>query len=268
MNDLVFIASKLAHVLVEPDSLLVLALALGATSLWRWPRFGRWLVSVSAAVLVVGSFLPVGIWLLAPLENRFSRPGPETLAEVEGIIVLGGAAQPDIAEARQALALNRHAERIAEMAMLARRFPDIPIIVAAGSGDVRGERATEAAAIAPYLDALGIAPSRVTLEPVSRNTYENAVESRLRIRPESGARWLLVTSAFHMPRAMGVFRAAGWDPVAYPVDYLVSGRERWPVLAPAAHWRDLRLAAHEYAGLLGYYLAGYSNTLFPDPRKD
>ena len=154
------------------------------------------------------------------------------------------------------------------MAMLARHFPDIPIIVAAGSGDVRGERATEAAAIAPYLEALGIAPSRVTLEAVSRNTFENAVESWRRIGPEPGGRWLLVTSAFHMPRAMGVFRAAGWDPVPYPVDYLVSGQERWPVLAPAARWLDLRLAVHEYAGLLGYYLAGYSNTLFPGPRKD
>ena len=268
MNDLLFIASKLLNVLWMPDSLLVLVLAAGAVALWLWPRFGRWLVTVSVAALLLISSLPIGIWLLAPLEDRFPRPEAAKLSHVDGIILLGGAVQPGIMESRRVLSLNRHAERVVETSILARKFPDAPVLYSGGSADVRGERQTEAAAIAPYLGALGIAADRVTLEGASRNTYENAVESWRRIRPAKDERWLLVTSAFHMPRAMAVFRAAGWNPVAYPVDYLSTGEERWPVLAPAGHWSDLRLALHEYVGLLAYYVAGYSSELFPGPRKE
>jgi len=268
VSDVLFAVSKLLNFLWTPDSLLVLVLGIGTAALWFWPRVGRWLVTAGVAVFAIGSFLPVGIWLLAPLEDRFPRPGPDELGRVDGIIVLGGAVQPEITHTRAALALNRHAERIVEMAMLARRFPQVPIVYAGGSGDVRGERPTEAAAISPYLAALGISPERVRLENASRNTFENAVETWNRSRPAPDERWLLVTSAFHMPRAIGVFRAAGWDPVAFPVDYLGSGRERWPMLAPAGHWADLRLAAHEYVGLLAYRAAGYSNALLPGPRKE
>lgn len=268
MSDILFAISKLLNALWLPDSLLVLVLAGATVLLWRRPATGRWLVSGCVAVLAIGSLLPVGIWLLAPLENRFPRPDGDELGRVDGIIVLGGAVQPETTEARRTLTLNRHAERIVEMAMLARRFPRVPIVLAGGSGDVRGERPSEAAALGPYLTALGIAPDRIMLESRSRNTFENAVETWAHSRPSAGERWLLVTSAFHMPRAMGVFRAAGWNPVAFPVDYLGSAQERWPVLAPAAHWSDLRLAAHEYVGLLAYYAAGYSNELFPGPRKE
>jgi len=268
MSDLLFIVSKLAHTLVEPDSLLVLAVVAGAACLWWRPRLGRIIVSAAAAVLLTLSVLPVGAWLLAPLENRFPRPDLEQLGRIDGVVVLGGAVRTGIAEDRGVLALNRYAERIAEMLILARRLPEAKLIYAGGSGDIRGEGISEAAALAPYLEPLGLPTGRIVLESASRNTYENALETWRIARPQPGERWLLVTSSYHLPRSMGVFRSAGWDPIAYPVDYQSSENRRLLVLAPVRHWQDLNLAAHEYAGLLSYYWAGYSSSLFPGPGKD
>lgn len=90
MSDIVFLLSKLLHVLLEPDSLLILLLCLGAALMWRWIRLGRWIVSVATALLVLISVLPLGQWLLMPLENRFPQPVIESMPAPDGIIVLGG----------------------------------------------------------------------------------------------------------------------------------------------------------------------------------
>jgi uncharacterized SAM-binding protein YcdF (DUF218 family) len=267
VSDIVFLLSKLLHVLLEPDSLLILLLCLGAALMWRWIRLGRWIVSVATALLVLISVLPLGQWLLMPLENRFPQPVIESMPAPDGIIVLGGAIQTSIAGARGTLALNEYAERIAQLVIFAHRYPQARLVYSGGSADIRRERPTESAGLAPYLAPLGLEPARVALESSSRNTYENAVETRRLIQPNPGERWLLVTSAAHMPRSVGVFRGVGWDVIPYAVDYHTSGRERWPSLAPAPNWQQLRFAAHEYIGLLSYYLAGYSQTLFPGPQE-
>jgi uncharacterized SAM-binding protein YcdF (DUF218 family) len=267
VSDIVFILSKLLHVLLEPDSLLLLLLCLGTGLLWRWIRLGRWIVSLATALLVLISVLPLGHWLLMPLEDRFPQPAIETMPDPTGIIILGGAVQPAIAGVRGTLALNEYAERIAQLVILSHRFPKARLVYAGGSADIRRERPTESAVLAPYLAPLGLNPGRVTLESASRNTYENAVETKRLIQPNPGERWLLVTSAAHMPRSVGVFRGVGWNVIPYPVDYHTSGQERWPSLAPAPNWQQLRFAAHEYIGLLSYYLAGYSQTLFPGPQE-
>ena len=214
------------------------------------------------------SVFPIGAWLLLPLEERFPRPALAGMAPPDGIVVLGGAVDPQVADARGVLALKEYGERIAEMVMLARRFPNARLVHSGGSADIRRAAPTEAAALAPYLEPLGIDPARVLLEAESRNTYENAVFSYRAVQPRPGERWLLVTSAAHMPRSVGVFRGVGWQMIPFPVDYQTSRRERWPVMAPAGHWRQLRLAVHEYIGLLSYYLAGHSPSLFPGPMED
>ena len=116
-------------------------------------------------------------------------------------------------------------------------------------------------------EALGIAPDRITAEEQSRNTIENAVFSRLIAQPKPGERWLLVTSAFHMPRAIAAFRAAGFPVEAYPVDW----RTRGPIDATrlfssvAVGLAQTDLAMHEWVGLLAYRLTGKTTELFPAP---
>jgi uncharacterized SAM-binding protein YcdF (DUF218 family) len=171
----------------------------------------------------------VGNLLALPLEQRFQCAkitAPETLT---GIIVLTGTKN-----------------RLAEAGQLARRYPQLQVVV---SG------ATEMPSVLAELGG-GIEPSRVVLEMRSRNTFENSRYSTDLIRPNASERWLLVTGALHMPRAIGAFRMAGFDVEPWPVDDLASND---PSLAKAAF--------HEWLGLFVYWILGRTNSVFPSPAS-
>ena len=137
--------------------------------------------------------------------------------------MLGGALSPDVSHARNTVALNEAAERLTAVAELARRYPDARIIFSGGSGAVIFDERPEAEFALRLLETLGVAPGRVVAEDKSRNTVENARFSRELAQPKPGERWLLVTSAYHLPRAVGVFRKAGFPVEAYPVDWRTRG---------------------------------------------
>jgi uncharacterized SAM-binding protein YcdF (DUF218 family) len=111
---------------------------------------------------------------------------------------------------------------------------------------------------------IGVPVERMTFEKTSRNTYENAVYSADIMRPTPQEKWLLVTSAWHMPRAMGCFRKAGWNIYPAPTGYFTSGD-----YTPHYYFRfdeqlrDLTTAVHEYVGLLAYWWMGRTSALWP-----
>ena len=123
--------------------------------------------------------------------------------------------------------------------------------------------------IANYFKTIGIDPARVMIEDRSRTTFENAVFSRALANPKPGERWLLVTSAWHMPRSVGVFRKAGFDVTAYPVDYR-TGSTWWDQEIFASMSEGLRrldVGAKEWTGLVAYHFAGLTSALLPAPQR-
>ena len=164
--------------------------------------------------------------------------------------------------------MNGAAERVIGGIELARRFPKARVVYSGGSGNLIEHAVPEAPIAGPLLERFGIAPDRITLESVSRTTDENARFTRKLVSPKPGERWLLVTSAYHMPRSIGVFRKAGFDVEAYPVDWRTRG---WIDAGQPFNRLTLGLArtdtaVHEWVGLLAYWLAGRSDALFPAPR--
>ena len=261
-----FVFSKILGFLGAPSNLIIAFGILGVL-LVRTPlaRAGRWLVIGSLLLLALIGFAPVGNALIIPLEQRFpvwdlARGAPT------GIVVLGGAITPDVAVACDGVALNEAAELMTAAVELARRYPDARIIFSGGEGNLLyGANESEVALKLP--ERLGVAPGRVVTEDRSRNTWENAVFSRRIAMPKLGERWLLVTSAYHMPRAVGVFQKAGFVVEAYPVDWRTRGTR--DLLRPSATVGDgLRrtdTAVREWSGLLIYWLSGKSSELFPGP---
>jgi uncharacterized SAM-binding protein YcdF (DUF218 family) len=257
-----FVAHQVLGVLARPLTDLVLLTLLALLARRRWLRLccaAAWL-----AVLV----LPVQQWAAAPLENRFVRPSPP--AHVDGVVVLGGATNPIIAAERGIPALNGTAERMTEMASLARRYPDAKILFTGGYATLLPKSLsgglTEADVAQRLMEQLGVPPERLLYEARARDTWENAVFSKALAHPAAGEVWLLVTSAIHMPRAVAVFRAAGWDIVPYPVAYETPNRFWLAALASLADKdRVLEDAGHEWAGLLTYRLEGRTRTLLPAP---
>ena len=265
-----FPLSKILGFFAIPSNLVVSIGVLGLLLLpTRFARAGRALACASLIVLAILGLSPVGNALIIPLEERFPR-WDATRGAPDGIIVLGGAISPDVSSARDEVALNEAAERLTVAAELARRYPDARIVFSGGSGALIYDEGAEAPLALRLLESFGIPRTRIALEDRSRNTVENAVLSKAIAQPKPGERWLLVTSAHHLPRAVGVFRKAGFPVEAYPVDWRTRGPE--DALRPFASVGDgLRrsdTAVREWVGLAVYWLTGRSSELFPAPTQD
>lgn len=265
-----YAASKLALFLLLPSTLafgsLFAGLGLAATG-WR-PRLGWRLVWGGVLAVLIGGLLPLGNALMLPLEQRFSGvPQPAAGDGFSGIIILGGFEDPWVSSGRGGLAVNEAAERLTEGVRLARMWPQAKVVFTGGSAAVLFKQEAAGGAVRRFLLDMGIAADRIVIEDRSRTTHENALLTRSLVKPEPGQRWVLVTSAWHMPRAVGVFRQAGFDVIPYPVDYRTSGPRdlmRTFERIPAGLDR-LDVAAREWIGLLAYWLAGRSSALFPAP---
>jgi len=255
--------SKIFWTAVQPGNFLVLLLALGMIGMWFGRRRARSLVTLVTLAFVAILVLPLGGWAIVPLEERF--PQPALPPHVDGIILLGGAVNIAVTEAHGQIALNRYAERITASAALARRFPDAKLLISGGDSRVVPGENTEAEITRSLLLSLGMPDSQMLIEKQSRNTYENAVYSKALAKPQPGQVWLLVTSSFHMPRAVGCFRAVGFDVLPYPVDYQTAD-------LPGMGWSFtgeldvLELALHEWVGLASYRVLGRVSSLFPGPE--
>lgn len=257
-----FILSKLLDVFLFPSNAIgFLALAGLVLAVLGFRRAGGYALGLAAVGLLALGWLPIGSAALLVLENRF--PQPQIGSKVTGIVVLGGEIDTHISAERNRIVLTDAAERLTKTAELSRRYPDARIILSGGLSD-RGR--TESALARDLLVSIGVPAERIEIEERSRNTCENATQSKAVARPAPGDVWLLVTSAFHMPRAVACFRAAGFPIVPYPVDYYVSPpdlRRLMPTITAGLDNADG--AAHEWLGLLAYHLAK-GTELFPAPE--
>lgn len=262
---MLFVASKVFWAVAQPAALLLAGLLAGTALLFtRWRAAGRIVVSVTAAAALALTVTPLGPWLLRPLEDRF--PGPERLpAHVDGIIVLGGAADAWVSHARGQPNVRASADRLIAGAMLARRYPEAKVLFTGGSARIGGGP-DEATPSRQILEALGVPGERLLVEDRSRNTWENARFSLPLAGPTAGETWLLVTSASHMPRAVGIFRRVGWRVIPYPVDYETTGDPSPPPPYSLRGGLELAsLAMQEWCGLVAYRLLGRTDRLFPGP---
>ena len=261
-----FALSKILWIILSPASLLVLLLGAGLvlenSSRVSLKKTGRLLCFLVVFCLAAIAILPVGDWALAPLENRFAFNPPN---QVDGIIVIGGDEKPQISEARgQPVALDSMRRYVMFLDM-ARRYPNAKLVFSGGSSLLNPIAATLDSDVAQKIMAdIGVPTDRVIFERKSRNTYENAVYSANILHPEGSQNWLLVTSAWHMPRAIGCFRKAGWNVFAVPTGYFTTGEYRmYPAFRFAEQMQLLTLAFHEYVGLIFYRLSGRTTALWP-----
>jgi uncharacterized SAM-binding protein YcdF (DUF218 family) len=263
-----FYVSKIFWMIASPINLLLLAALIGVLLCFGpRARFGRGLALAAILILAVAATLPLGALLIAPLEDRFPLPQPD-LAAPEGIIVLGGAIDDGVSRARGETVFDEGGERLTEAVVLAKRFPKARVVYTSGSSSFTGETSTEALQARKLMSQMGIAPERVTIEDKSRNTDENARFTAAIVHPEPSQRWIVVTSAFHMPRAMGLFEKAGFHPIAYPVAFRTRGQ--WPAdlrlrFDPVRSLRTFEIAVHEWVGLAAYWASGRIDHLFPGP---
>ncbi|WP_374450086.1 YdcF family protein [Stella sp.] len=261
-----FVLGKIFWYLTQPGNLLLLLLVAGWLLLLAGARrAGHLLLALGLGAMLAVAVLPVGSWLLRPLEDRFPA-APAVAGRVDGIVVLGGSIDSWISSARDRPTLTEYADRMTSAAALARQHPEARILVTSGEAAILPEGVSEAPYMRRLLAELGIDEGRITIEGASRNTAENARAARRLVDPGPGERWLLVTSAFHMPRAVGCFRRLGWDVVPWPVDYKTTGRGGIGFGFNLRAGLDrVHVGLKEWMALVAYRLLDHTDTLFPGP---
>jgi uncharacterized SAM-binding protein YcdF (DUF218 family) len=218
-------------------------------------------------LLALATLLPVGSLLTRALESRFP-PWDSARGAPDGIIVLGGGIAPALSRAYDRPLVTSDAGRIVALAKLAHDYPNARIVYAGGNPDLFDDGLDEGKFVYRLLDDFGIARERVTIEPRSRNTFENAAFSKELIKPKPGERWLLVTSAQHMPRAVGCFRQVGFPVEAYPVAWRVGPQASlMPSFYLSAELARLDSATHEWIGVIAYWLTGRTGELLPGAAR-
>jgi uncharacterized SAM-binding protein YcdF (DUF218 family) len=250
-----------------PSNLLALSAVLGFVLLALRLRVGAIVAAVSLAAIAVAALGPLGNMLLTPLEQRFPD-GQYPTENIDGIIVLGGSYDTESHSYLSTIVLQEDTEPLAVMVDLARRYPKAEIIFSGGSEDPK-DTVSEAKTVKGYFTSFGIAPDRILIEGRSQTTAENARFTANLLHPAPRSRWLLVTSGYHMPRAVGAFRQAGLDVVAFPAGLRTHGwRDMWrPESTATDNLRRVDIGVHEWVGLLDYKLKGYSSEWFPAPGR-
>ena len=259
MDTIFFLLAKLVGALIRVETWIVIALALIVLAqLLQRRRLALALSASTLLTLLTLGILPLGDLLLQPIERAY--PANPTLTRVDGIIVLGGGEAARVAAFWRQTQVNEAGDRYVAALALARRFPRSQVLFTGGSGalrDLLGPGSAEATMAAEVFREQGIAPDRLLLEGQARNTAENARLSLALAAPAPGEVWVLVTSAFHMPRAMRSFEAAGWTGVvAYPVDYRTAAFRDGMGWDLAGNLAVLNTAIKEQVGQLGYRLTG------------
>jgi uncharacterized SAM-binding protein YcdF (DUF218 family) len=261
--------SKAFWFLAEPvQLLLVVALAGVGLAATRYARTGRLVAGGAILGLSLCLLTPIGAVVMHPLEDRFSTP-PENLAEPSGIIVLGGSISLPRTETSGQVVLAADASRLTAGVELARRYPRARLIFTGGNGSLIQPEPSEASAARRLWEALGVPQSQMLFETRSRNTWENALFTRDLVMPKPDDAWVLVTSAWHMPRSVGIFRSVGFSVIPYPVDrHTLGGNlDWWPQASIVERLFMLDAAVREWIGLVAYRLTGKTDELFPRPRE-
>jgi uncharacterized SAM-binding protein YcdF (DUF218 family) len=271
MDSLFFYLSKLVWLVTAPDmlwlELLILAFLMAGTA--RFRKAGRRLAALLLVLAVLVVATKPAQWVARPLENRF--PHPAWPACVDGILMLGGGEKPLITAGRGVPEIDSAAPRLFAAVELLRRYPEARLIFTGGSGDPLAPEPSEASTVKAVLEQLGVDLGRVRFEDRSRNTWENEVNAMAMAmaEPKPEQRWVLVTSALHMPRSVGIARQLGWAMLPWPVDYSTLPDE---TLHSEGHFGkyldEVDIAFREWLGLLAYRLSGRSAELFPAPEPE
>lgn len=267
---MIFFLSKALWALASPAGLLAITLLAAFLAARRRPGLSRGLVGTALVMVLALLLTPLDHWVVDPLQHRFPAANDLELDRVDGIIVLGGAISNTDLPFNGLPGLSDAAERVPAFFILAQRYPQAKLVFAGGGGGIPAPQGVSEADSARVLfKAMGIAEDRVIYERNSRTTWENAQFSKAIVQPQPGERWLLVTSAWHMPRAVGCFRASGWPVIAWPVDYIGYYWRPWFGFEAPARLTTLNYAIKEWIGLVSYHLMGRTDAWLPrETRSD
>tara|TARA_Y100001970_G_C14194031_1_gene837060 strand:- start:419 stop:1198 length:780 start_codon:yes stop_codon:yes gene_type:complete len=209
---------------------------------------------------VVGVF-PTGNFLLFKLEKNYPSL-LEVPYNLDGILILGGPSSSGLTSNHNQVNFNDGGERLTESTFIIKKYQPKKIIFSGGSVHQSFEN-SHAYVAKIFFSQMGIDVAKIDFEYKSRNTFENLVYSFEIANPKKYENWLLITSSFHMTRAINIAEKLGWNFTPYPVDFKV--KKKFHSYKPSMHilnnFNAFNLASHEYIGLISYYFLGRTDKI-------
>lgn len=250
-----FVVSKLLSAITQPMFWLAFWWVLALLMLVRWRRLATAMLWGGLAVMGLLGFQALPDALLRPLENRYPVPTAAVVERQVGVIVLGGAVgHPDSFEAHGQVPLGEGAERMTVPVGLLRQHLGLELVFSGGEGRLLVTGVTESHLAEVFYQQQGLDMARVRLENGSRTTRENAQQVARMLGERCKQPWLLVTSAWHMPRSMVEFEAVDCRVTPYPVDFRTghtTSLNEYSLAHSLVRWQ---VALHEWLGLFVYGL--------------
>lgn len=259
-----FLASKIFWAIAAPLNLLWILILIGLIyGFIRRSRPNKILSFSLVAFLILGA-LPIGYNLVVLIERQYQRPMPMP-DKVDGIIVLGGGFNAELSHMTGMMVANGDINRVVDFIDLAQKYPKAKLVYSGGSGRLLHQDKGESPIAAAYLKLSAIDESRVIYEGASRNTFENIINTKKMVLPQNGEVWILVTSKFHIPRAMGIFEKQGWKVIPYPSSPMTTGEYRILPLGfdVSQNFKLLHMGLREIFGCVIYYIWGKSAFVLP-----
>ena len=248
-----FVLSKLLSAVTQPVFWLSLWWLLALVLLPRFRRLATFMLWGGLLVFGLLGFSAVPDALLRSLESQYKVPTLTQINPYAGVIVLGGATgSPNVYKAHGQVPLGDAAERMTLPIGLMRKFPNFELIFSGGEGRLVPTGTTEAELAKIFYEEQGVDMKRVTLESKARNTRENARQVAALLGERCKQPWLLVTSAWHMPRSMAELEATGCNVTAFPVDFRTGEETSLTKYAMAESLMSWQTALHEYLGMFVY----------------
>ena len=260
-----FYLSKIFWVFFSPVNILVILLLIGIFFQLINKKIYKRIYQINLILFILIVFLPTGTYLLWKLENTYSKPNIMN-NNIDGILILGAGIDEFMTYEHQQVILNDRIERITESAKLIKKFPGAKILFSGGNGTFSKPKIKGSQLAKNFYKQMGVNTDRIIFEDKSRNTYENFLFSKKFIGNTKEEKWLLITSAYHMKRAMGVAGKLNLDFIPYPVDFMLNKSFNWKFWYHKIYFlknmEDFQLASHEYIGLIAYYFTKKSNIMY------
>lgn len=259
-----FVASKIFWALAQPLNAFCLLALIGLAARAVWPKEGQGIMNFALILILVFGVVPVGPMALTWLERQY--PTPRALPDkIDGVIVLGGGFDSYLTQTSGHIVANDNVDRAFCFVEIAKKHPGAKLVFSGGSGDILHPDAMESLDARLFFHLSGLDSAKIIYETQSRNTYENGYYTKEMVKPKAGENWVLVTSAYHMPRSVGIFEKLDWKVIPYQCDPRTNGSYSIGGSLPnvTGNFSALNIALREIIGLIVYNLTGKSAFIIP-----
>ena len=258
-----FYLSKILWIIINPFNIFLFFIFSGFIAHFFFRHsFYKLAYFFTIFIFFITAIMPTGRYMFYQLEKKFHS---ETLLpeKIDGILILAGATNPSLTKEFNQIHIGESVERLIESIQLHKKYPTAKFIFSGGSGSLIPQDFTHADVAKKFFIQQNINVNKFIFESRSRNTFENILYSKEIISPSPNENWILVTSAFHMVRALNVAEKLDWKFIPYAVDFHVSKQFSWkPSINFWNNMTAMQFASHEWVGLISYYLMGRTNNIY------